>query len=564
MKNYLLTIYLCVLSIFTVSAQEPGDTIWTMKYGGIHTDAFQDIAITPENDLLMVGETYSFGSQDDVGNFWIFKTDSDGNEIWNKTFGEETEDDEGTSLVIASTGEYYFAGATKSYSDTQSSWLIKTDTNGDIIWEKIYLGATSSFISSIIENSEGDFVLAGYSVEAGVANVLLLKYSPEGELLSEAGFGGVSSDGAYSIKQTSDNGYIISGFTTSFGAGNRDIYLIKTDEDFNEEWTQTFGTINFEMAFDVAVTNDGGYVLGGTTGPIQNGDLWIIKTDESGNQEWEVLVEQPGEWGQVNGLLLASDGNIVATGFTEPGGNDAFMVMKIDMDGNVIWAGEYSASALQNISMAITENNEGDYYAIGQFGMGFNMDARLMKIKGDGITLNDETDIISYSFTEQTGQATIDSDAHTINIEVTQATNLTALIASFTLSENAVATIEGNVQDTDITANDFSSDLTYLITAEDGVTTQEWTVSVSLLSSIGDIELVTNLYPNPVRDVLNVETVERINKISIIDMSGKIVFEENINKNNSQIDFSTYEAGLYLVYIEFDNCVVMKKISNTK
>ncbi|MBN2613707.1 MAG: right-handed parallel beta-helix repeat-containing protein [Bacteroidales bacterium] len=101
---------------------------------------------------------------------------------------------------------------------------------------------------------------------------------------------------------------------------------------------------------------------------------------------------------------------------------------------------------------------------------------------------NNASEIIAYSFTEQTGPAVINSDIHTIQVEVQYGTDLTALIASFSLSAGASAKIGTTVQVSNVTANNFSQNLIYTITAENGVVEQNWTVSVTVdLNNENDI-----------------------------------------------------------------------------
>ncbi|MEH0157413.1 FG-GAP-like repeat-containing protein [Limibacter armeniacum] len=91
---------------------------------------------------------------------------------------------------------------------------------------------------------------------------------------------------------------------------------------------------------------------------------------------------------------------------------------------------------------------------------------------------NSQTDITAFSFGEQFGSATIDEDAHTIEIAV-GVPSLAALTPTFELPYGATATVSGMVQTSGTTANDFTSPVIYTITAEDGSTTQDWTVTVS-------------------------------------------------------------------------------------
>jgi hypothetical protein len=92
------------------------------------------------------------------------------------------------------------------------------------------------------------------------------------------------------------------------------------------------------------------------------------------------------------------------------------------------------------------------------------------------------TDFLSFSLEAQTGAATIDTDAHTIAIEVEAETVVTALVATFTLSYNATAKVSTTAQVSGTTANNFTSAVTYTITADDGETTQDWEVTVTVAS----------------------------------------------------------------------------------
>ncbi|MDA1120030.1 MAG: T9SS type A sorting domain-containing protein [Bacteroidetes bacterium] len=104
-------------------------------------------------------------------------------------------------------------------------------------------------------------------------------------------------------------------------------------------------------------------------------------------------------------------------------------------------------------------------------------------------TLSNATEITSFSFPEQTGSATIGTG--TIGIEVASGTNLNGLVATFTLSDGASATVGGTFQVSGTTSNDFTNAVTYVVTAQDGVTTQDWavTVTVEAASTCADLSI---------------------------------------------------------------------------
>ena len=90
---------------------------------------------------------------------------------------------------------------------------------------------------------------------------------------------------------------------------------------------------------------------------------------------------------------------------------------------------------------------------------------------------NTENNILTYSFNEQTVKAIINPVNHTVNIEVAYGTDVTNLVATFTVSEWAILTVSSVPQESGVTANNFTTAVTYTVTAEDG-TQQDWVINV--------------------------------------------------------------------------------------
>jgi len=150
-------------------------------------------------------------------------------------------------------------------------------------------------------------------------------------------FGGPLADVGNSVKQTNDGGFIVAGTTSSFGAGGQDIWLIKTDENGDTLWTKTFGGTGNDRAANVIQTNDNGYAIFGTTNSYGNGgdDFLLWKTDSLGNTEWFKT------YGGINNEVAnegqqLSDSNYVIVGDTV-GQNRKAWLIKTNKYGNFIW-----------------------------------------------------------------------------------------------------------------------------------------------------------------------------------------------------------------------------------
>jgi len=116
------------------------------------------------------------------------------------------------------------------------------------------------------------------SFGAGSSDVWLIKTDADGNDVWQSTFGGSDFDIARSVQQTSDGGYIVAGSTASFGAGSSDVWLIKTDADGNDIWKKTIGGSSIEYGYSVQQTSDGGYIVAGRTDSWPGGgDVYLIK-----------------------------------------------------------------------------------------------------------------------------------------------------------------------------------------------------------------------------------------------------------------------------------------------
>jgi predicted secreted protein len=192
---------------------------------------------TSDGGYVITGDTDSYGTGG--VDLWIVKTDTDGNMQWSKTFGGLVYDS-GYSVVQTNDGGYALAGYTASFGSSYDFWLVKTDTNGNLIWAKTYGGTSDDYAYSVVQTNDGGYALAGYtnSIGAGSSDAWLVKTDANGNTQWNKTYGGASTDYAYSVIQAKDGAYAIAGHTSSFSS-SMDILLTKTDVEAGLVWADS-------------------------------------------------------------------------------------------------------------------------------------------------------------------------------------------------------------------------------------------------------------------------------------------------------------------------------------
>ncbi len=311
-----------------------GNWLWDKAFGGRGNDLAASVIQTSDGGYTIAGTTSSHGAGG--SDAWLIKTNSKGNWLWDKTFGGKG-DDLAASVIQTFDGGYIIAGTTSSYGAGGSDvWLIKTDHKGNWLWDKPFGGKGNDSAASVIQTSDDGYIIAGTtsSYGAGSSDAWLIKTDSKGNLLWDKAFGGKDNDSATSVKQISDDGYIIAGTTSSYGAGGSDIWLIKTDPKGNWSWDKPFGGAGYDSAASVQQTSDGGYIIAGTTSSYSAGGtgVWLIKTDSNGNRSWDKTFGG-AENDSATSVQQTSDGGYIIAGTTSSystAGSDAWLLYVLD------------------------------------------------------------------------------------------------------------------------------------------------------------------------------------------------------------------------------------------
>jgi len=154
-------------------------------------------------------------------------------------------------------------------------------------WAKTYGGGGWDYAYSIQETSDGGYIMAGStdSFGAGRDDFWVLKLDSAGNVAWQKAYGGADYDYAYSIQETKEGGYIVAGETRSFGTRSRDFWVLKLDSAGNVTWQKTYGGDDADdVAFSIQETQEGGYIVAGRTDSFGTGkdDVWVLKLDLNG------------------------------------------------------------------------------------------------------------------------------------------------------------------------------------------------------------------------------------------------------------------------------------------
>jgi plastocyanin len=247
-----------------------GNEIWTRVLDGTYG---YWVEITSDGGFIVTGMVLNNNNWELI----LIKTDADGNKIWSKEFGTEFKSEVGYCVKQTSDEGYIITGMLES----NQVWLIKTNANGDKVWERTYGGSLSECGYHVSLTSDGGYIIYGVtnSYGAGGNDVWLIKTDSNGIIVWDKTFGGLNHDGSIlsTVHQTFDNGYIIATHTSSFGAGNYDGWLIKTDSNGNLLWDKTFGDSNYQSFYCGWQISDSGYIAVGSSRFFGESCVYLIK-----------------------------------------------------------------------------------------------------------------------------------------------------------------------------------------------------------------------------------------------------------------------------------------------
>lgn len=500
--------------------------VWDRKFGGSNFDIFSTFKQTSDGGYILFGYTESSLSGEvsqsprGAADYWMVKTDSDGNKKWDRRFGG-AEIDRGIEMEQTLDNGFIFGGYSLSDTSIDKSalrkgyidfWVIRTDSNGTKLWDKCYGGLSlAGFeLRDLIQTSDGGFILGGATAD------------------------GVGGDCTYANWDTSLN--------------SKDFWIIKIDAFGNKLWDRKFGGTNNDEFGEVVECQNGGFLIGGTSWSDADGDksqpsqgisdAWIVKTDMNGNKLWDKRFGG-SQWETLYSLKSTTDGGFllgvessspISGDKTIPSnGNEDFWIVKIDSLGTKIWDNGYGGSGKEEL-ISIATDGFGNIYISGDSYSQASGDKseNNLGVEQSWIVKTDSTGILLW-------EKTIGTPGHDEQ-------------AKILISEDGCITV-GNCSDANIGGlNSHPSrgmwDFWMVKLCDSTAVTAlpDWNIT--------DIGL--NVYPNPSHEFLTVllDSFKNNLMLQIVDVMGRTVHSSTINAPEFAIDISGFSSGIYSVVVQ--------------
>ncbi len=295
---------------------------------------------------------------------YLCRLDDEGRTVWNRTYDQNIRadptlgpalvlsgynllwDQEDAALIQSGDGGFVMAGSV--LGDLR---VIKIGADGGLVWDSIQ--GSMDVPLDIVGAGDGGYVLAGFTQRGGMGrDAYLARIDSEGEMVWERWFGGATADSFEAIALSSDGGFVATGYTASM-RGDRDIYVVKIDGEGHKIWEETFGTPEHDWAEDITPTPDGGFLMAGNTQSYEHGDrsyAYILKINKEGQKVWDSNYVY-GDRSYAHGVAGTEDGYIIVGEIiqTEANITTDFLAptpwaLRIDDRGGVIWERIYECT----------------------------------------------------------------------------------------------------------------------------------------------------------------------------------------------------------------------------
>ena len=382
MMRSAIAIGVAVLAAAVACAASPQIT----AYGEGLDDLASDALLLDDGGIIIVGETIVAFEPDVIRHILLLRLDADGHLLWTQTYGG---DRSGSGHGVSSDGNggFVVSGAIRSECGNDSDvYLLRVDSDGNELWSRTFgtpldeVGGRVSGCEStgywIVGNSvdPNDVVAdpgaAGYAGFAGRSNIYVVRTDGQGRELWSRLIESEANTIAFSSVPTDDGIVILSGIL-HYPANDNDVVLTKLNADGDDVWSRTWA-IGSALGYSINTTSDGGYIISGLRSfpgdpTLAKPDLLLIKVNADGDETWLTTYGDPSLMEAGDAVTETADGGFVSCGWQTPDlytPGDDILIAAFNRSGAVLWEDVIPSSA-HNLHVRIFSLLGGTYVIVG-------------------------------------------------------------------------------------------------------------------------------------------------------------------------------------------------------
>lgn len=364
--------------------------IFSKTYGTDQNEKGMDLIQTQDNGHILVGTTKNKSTKD--MDAWIVKVDSSGNLEWDITLDRNLID-EVNAGVIGDIESIYIAGKTGN-SEYSKVWLFKIGFNGEIIWENTFYDRGFNWANDIVLADDNHIIITGYTSikkkdKKETSTSFFMKVNSEGEIIWQREFQNDKHRTSRSILMLPEGRFIVTGSIRSTDSDDSDCWIAKLDSSSNIVWENQIGGPGEDIGHDISPIKGGGFIITGMSKSITEkmSDLWLIKTDDKGQVQWTRTYHESGyHWG--NSVYSLKNSDFLVSGYTQTDMFSDLIYFKADADGEIKWKKVLGGDKF-DFARVIQPITNGGYIILGTtcfYGAGL-CDIWLIKTDHDGRTI---------------------------------------------------------------------------------------------------------------------------------------------------------------------------------
>ncbi|MEM6966787.1 MAG: T9SS type A sorting domain-containing protein [Bacteroidota bacterium] len=313
---------------------DDGNKVWTKSFSTNNDD--EAFGITTANDGGYIITGYTENDQG-IKDLFLLKVDSDGNELWNNTYGGDF-DDAGNAVAQLSNGNIIATGYTIDTNDDRDIFVVGTDVDGNVLFESNYGTGTGQFDEGrdLVIGNDGSINITGQV--GNQSNVAFLKLANDGAFIGLFSYGNSTFfQQGNGIQLADDGNLVIAGFNEA-SASDLNVFLLKISQDGGTTpiWEKSIGQADrTELGFDLVKTYDGGFAVAGSRAQtaFSSPDVYLLRTNKNGELLTNHIVGRAYRDNNNDCNFQAGEGG-VRDWIVEAKGDDRTFYGSVDADGH--------------------------------------------------------------------------------------------------------------------------------------------------------------------------------------------------------------------------------------